>query len=320
MFLIKKKNFIVISLTFLILIGLSIAIKYSLKSTYPDYIVWGNGRIESDEVAISSKFGGEIESIYVDEGSDVKKGQLLAKIDSSSMEAKLNSLKKQSQQILDEIDVIEAEIKSVESDIRFYKKELARIEELLARDFATEADYDEKINLVERSEAAFATKKAQKKSLNSSYKSILAEVQSLQIDIEDMSIYSPTDGFVLYRVAEVGEVIRPSGRMFIIVNPDELFMTVYINQMLVGKVRVGDEAIIKLDALPDKSFGSSVTFISEEAEFTPKEVETYKERQKLVFRARLKPNSNKERFVKVGMPGYGFVKLDNSREWPKGIR
>lgn len=320
MFLIKKKNFIVISLTLFILIGLSIAIKYSLKSTYPDYIVWGNGRIESDEIAISSKFGGEIESIYVDEGDNVKLGQLLAKVDSSSMEAKLNSLKKQSQQILDEVDVVRAEIQSAESDIRFYKKELARVKKLLARDFATEADYDEKINLLERSEAALATKKAQEKSLNSSYKSLLAEIQSLQIDIEDMSIYSPTDGFVLYRVAEVGEVIQPSGRMFIIVNPDELFMTVYINQMLVGKVRVGDEAVIKLDALPDKSFDARVTFISEEAEFTPKEVETYQERQKLVFRAKLRPDDNKERFVKVGMPGYGFVKLDKSKEWPSEIR
>lgn len=274
-----------------------------------DRIINGNGRIEAREVAVSAKFGGRIIQLDANEGDSVKKEQILAIIDSRSLEADIEAQKAKSNEILKQILVVDAEIKAVNSDIKFYKKELERTKTLIKQNFSSQLELDKNNNNLDKAEAKLSSLEANKKSLQASYKSLLALIKAQEINLSDMKIYSPINGVILYKLVENGEMISNNGRLYIMYNPDDLYMTIYMPSEKAGQIKLGDKAEIKLDAYPNKSFPATVTFIADNAEFTPKEVETQKERQKLVFRVKLTLDNNSSREAKPGMPGDGYVEI-----------
>ncbi|MFC1659324.1 HlyD family secretion protein [Pseudomonadota bacterium] len=315
-----RKRFVYIFASLVVLtLLLIILIQYQTKKDLPNYIIYGNGRVEGRETQIATKFTGSVEEVFAEEGEEVKENQVLTRMDTRSMRAKLESMKSQANQILKEIETVDAEIELINSDIKLHSKDIKRIEKLIKDDFASEAQYDKKLNMLEKSKASLIGAKAKKEALENSHKSILSDIESLQINIDDMTIYAPSDGLITYRLAELGEVLQPGEPVFVMINPDELYMTLYANQLKSGKVRIRDKGIIKVDAFPDKVFDAYVSFISSEAEFTPKEVETRTERQKLVFRLKLNVEDNSERLLKIGMPGMGYIKIDDDKPWPKEI-
>ena len=253
--------------------------------------------------------------ILADEGDYVQKGQLLAVIDSRSLESDINAQKAKLDEINKNIKAIEAEIKATESDIKFSKKELDRTKILIQQNFASELELDRNNNLLEKTEAKLASLKANKNSMKATYKSLQASIKTMEINLSDMKIYAPTNGVILYRLAENGEMLANGGKIFIMYNPDDLYMTIYMSSDLAGQVKLGEDAKIKLDAYKNKIFDAKVSFVAENAEFTPKEVETQKEREKLVFRVKLTLDNNSTREAKPGMPGEGYIKLNSNKSW-----
>lgn len=272
-------------------------------------IIKGNGRIEGREVAISAKFGGKIVNLNVNEGDKIKEDQLLAVIDSRSLEAEIEAQKAKENEILKQISAVDAEIKATKSDIKFYEKEVQRTKTLMKKNFASQLELDKNTNALDKVKAKLNALYANKKSLQASRESLLAAIKAQEINLSDMKIYSPINGVILYKLVENGEMVANGGRMFIMYNPDDLYMTIYMPAEKAGQIKLGDKATIKLDAYPDKSFPATVTFVAENAEFTPKEVETQKERQKLVFRVKLSLDSNLNREAKPGMPGDGYIEI-----------
>lgn len=316
----KKNKRLFYSIAFLIIaIVAGFFIYKKVKSNVDSYILKGNGRIEGREIAVSTKFAGKLLEIKVDEGDEVKKGQLLAEIDSRSMAANIESQKAKSDEILKQVAATDAEIKATRSDINFFRKEVARTKTLIKQNFSSQLELDKNVNYLDKSEAKLISLEANKKALQASHKALLSSIKSQEIDLNDMKIYSPSDGVILYKLVEDGEILGNGGKLFIMYNPDDLYMTVYMPSEKAGQVKLGENAIIKLDAYKDKTFPAKVTFVAENAEFTPKEVETQEERQKLVFRVKLTLDSNKSREAKPGMPGDGYIKLDSSKSWPAGL-
>ena len=274
-----------------------------------DNIITGNGRVEAREVAVSAKFGGKIVELKVNEGDYIKKDQLLAVIDSRALEADIEAQKAKSNEILKQISAVDAEIKATNSDITFYTKELNRTKALIKQNFASQLELDKNNNALDKTKAKLNSLIANKNSLQASYKSLLATIKSQEINLSDMKIYSPINGVVLYKLVENGEMISNGGRMFIMYNPDDLYMTIYMPSENAGQVKLGEKATVKLDAYKNKTFPATITFIADNAEFTPKEVETQKERQKLVFRVKLTFDNNSNREAKPGMPGDGYIEI-----------
>ena len=274
-----------------------------------DNIITGNGRVEAREVAVSAKFGGKIVELKVNEGDYVKKDQLLAVIDSRALEADIEAQKAKSNEILKQISAVDAEIKATNSDITFYTKELNRTKALIKQNFASQLELDKNNNALDKTKAKLNSLIANKNSLQASYKSLLATIKSQEINLSDMKIYSPINGVVLYKLVENGEMISNGSRMFIMYNPDDLYMTIYMPSENAGQVKLGEKATVKLDAYKNKTFPATITFIADNAEFTPKEVETQKERQKLVFRVKLTFDDNSNREAKPGMPGDGYIEI-----------
>ena len=133
-----------------------------------------------------------------------------------------------------------------------------------------------------------------------------------------------TDGGTGYRLAEPGEVLPAGGKVLTLLDLTDVYMTIFLPTSQVGRVNLGAEARIIFDAAPEYVVPASVSFVAPRAQFTPKEVETHSEREKLMFRVkvRIAPELLQQHIekVKTGVPGVAYVRLDPAAEWPQQLR
>src|SRR5208283_353749 len=141
--------------------------------------------------------------------------------------------------------------------------------------------------------------------------------------IEDATLKSPVRGRVLYRLAEVGEVLSSGGKALTLTNLNDVYMEIFLPSEQAARIKDGAEARLTFDALPGVAIAGYVSFVSPEAQFTPKQVETKSERDKLMFRVKIRvPEETVEPhidIVKTGMRGVGYVKLSDSATWPASL-
>ncbi len=147
-----------------------------------------------------------------------------------------------------------------------------------------------------------------------------ATVERIQADIQDSALKSPRDGRVQYRVPQPGEVVGAGGRVLTLVDLSDVYMTFFLPTAAVGRVALGTEVRLVLDAAPGYVIPARVSFIADVAQFTPKTVETASEREKLMFRVRAQiPVELLQKYitqVKTGLPGLAYVRLDPKEPWP----
>lgn len=141
-----------------------------------------------------------------------------------------------------------------------------------------------------------------------------------RFDIDDSALTAPRDGRVQYRVAQAGEVLAAGGKVLNLVDLGDVFMTFFVPETIAGKLALGSEVHIVLDAAPQYVIPAKVSFVASTAQFTPKTVETASERQKLMFRVKaqigrdlLQKNLTQ---IKTGLPGIAWLKLDGQAPWP----
>jgi HlyD family secretion protein len=140
------------------------------------------------------------------------------------------------------------------------------------------------------------------------------------VRIEDAVLKSPVKGRVLYRLAEPGEVVGLGGKVLTLINLNDVYMEIFLPAQEAARVKMGADARITLDVRPEYSAEAKVSYVSPEAQFTPKQVETRSERDKLMFRVKLKvPSEIVMPFIeriKTGVRGIGYVRLDDTVAWP----
>ena len=151
-----------------------------------------------------------------------------------------------------------------------------------------------------------------------------ATIARIEADIKDSQLKAPRDGRVQYRVAQPGEVLGAGGKVLNMVDLSDVYMTFFLPETVAGKVALGSEVRLVLDAAPGYVIPAQVSFVASVAQFTPKTVETAVERQKLMFRvkARIDPELLKKHLkqVKTGLPGMAWIKLDPQAEWPESLK
>jgi HlyD family secretion protein len=150
-----------------------------------------------------------------------------------------------------------------------------------------------------------------------------ARIEKIATEIKDSTLESPVRGRVLYRVAEPGEVLAAGGKVVTVLQLSDVYMTIYLPTEQAGRVIVGSEGRIVLDAAPDLVIPAAVSFVAPRSQFTPKEVETRTEREKLMFRVKVRIDpalldQHLEK-VKTGLPGVAYVRLDQSAAWPEHL-
>ena len=151
-----------------------------------------------------------------------------------------------------------------------------------------------------------------------------ARVERIGTDIADSTLTTPIRGRVLYRLAEPGEVLPAGGKVVTVLELSDVYMTIFLPTEEAGRTVIGSEGRIVLDAASYLVIPAAVSFVAPRAQFTPKEVETRAEREKLMFRVKVRIDPellarNSEK-VKTGLPGVAYVRLDPRAEWPEFLR
>ncbi|RBP32662.1 HlyD family secretion protein [Marinobacter pelagius] len=289
-----------------------------------EHIASGNGRIEATEVDIATRIPGRLESFSVAEGDLIEAGHPVAKMDTDELEARLAAAEANLNQARASKRLAEAIVKQRESELRLARAELARFESLMDKGHVSREQFDQAQTKAETAAAALQAAKVQVASATSGIEAARASIREIQSTIDDSHLKSPVGGRVLYRLAEPGEVLAAGGKIATVLDVTDVYMTIFLPTSQAGKVRVGSEARIVLDALPDYVIPAEVSFVAAEAQFTPKAVETRSEREKLMFRIRIRIDADllkayRDR-VKTGVPGVAYVLLDESQGWPDHLQ
>jgi HlyD family secretion protein len=293
------------------------------RGDVPEGIVKTNGRIEATEIDVSPKYAGRLESVMVNEGDDVKAGQVIARISSPEYQAQLRTAQANVLVASSTLASAEAKIVQAQADLTYATDDLARGKRLLDGGWLPKQQYDQRVNRLDSDQAAVTAAEKQREAAKSVVVAAQAEVDRINSIITDLTILSPRDGRVQYRIHRSGEVVNAGTRIFQILDLSDVYMTIYLPAAQAGKLTIGDEARLIVDAYPDSVIPAYVSFVATEAQFTPKTVETSTEREKLIFRVKLQvdPKVLVKYYtrVKTGMRGMGFVRLDPAVSWPPNL-
>ncbi|WP_248806666.1 HlyD family secretion protein [Pseudomonas sp. MWU13-2100] len=292
----------------------------SLHDRLPEGLGMGNGRLEATEVQIASKTPGRLAEVLVNEGDKVTQGQLLARIDTRTLEAQRNQAEAEVLRARENFAANQANVQLRQSELLLAGQELKRFRELAQRGFASGQVIDQQQARYDTSSAALTAAKAQVSATNAAIGAAQAQVAQLTSEIDDSSLRAPLNGIIQLRLAEPGEVLGAGGRVLLLIDPNDQYMNLYLPASVVGRLTQGDDARVVLDALPEHPLPAKVAFVAAKSQFTPKEVETRDERQKLVFRVKLRlsePAAVPQ--AKPGMPGAGYVRT-SPMDWPANLK
>jgi len=293
------------------------------QSRLPDHIAAGNGRIEADEIHVATKSAGRVVEIAVDEGDMVERGQVLARMDTAELEAARAHAEAEVARARESVAAARAMIVQRESELRFAELELRRGLQLLERGNVAQQRVDELQSRRDAARAALDSAKAQLASAERAVDAAGAEMRRIETQIDDATLTAPRTGRVLYRLAEPGEVLAAGGRVVTLLDLTDVHMTIFLPTAQAGRVLIGNEARIVLEAYPQYVIPARVSFVSPQAQFTPREVETRSEREKLMFRVEVSvPRELLEQHldkVRTGLPGEAYVMLGTETDWPEWL-
>ncbi|NWG03713.1 MAG: efflux RND transporter periplasmic adaptor subunit [Syntrophaceae bacterium] len=294
-----------------------------------------SGMIEATEVDVGFKVAGRIVSLSVQEGDWVENKKVLAKLDDEDLrnrfelaKATLNSAQAKLSKLLagsrpEEIREAEAVLFQAKSDLENKQAHYERMKPLFERGVIPKDSLD-------NAEAGFKMAKANFQKATENYNLIKegprkediedakAQVEqaraSLKLAETQLSytvLHSPLSGVVLVKSGEVGEVVNPGTSILTLADLENVWLKAYIPETDLGKVKWGQEVIVTTDLKPKKEYKGKISFISSQAEFTPKSIQTEKERVTLVYRIKVDiPNPDRE--LKPGMPADGRILLTSS--------
>ena len=312
----------------------------------------GNGRIEAVEIDVATRSAGRIKEILVNEGDFVKTGQILARMYTDQLEAQRRQAEAQLRRAIISIDTAKSLVAQREAEraaavavvaqrnaqLSAAERRLARSEQLVKTNTVSRQILDDDRATAEgaraavgaaqaqlaASEAGISSAKAMVVDAEAAVDAARATIESISADINDSTLKAPRDGRVQYRVAQLGEVLSAGGRVLNLVDLADVYMTFFLPTAQAGRVSLGSEVRLVLDAAPQYVIPAKITYVADVAQFTPKTVETEEERQKLMFRvkAQVSPELLQKyiQHVKTGLPGTAYVRLDPQTEWPPGLQ
>ena len=277
----KKKLRWLILVAVLIISAASAAIFIIQKAMENTKAIKVSGNIEGNDVRISFRVTGQIEQLLADEGMIIKTGDVVAKLNTDELskikaEAAASLKLSEYQYELDKIDYIRAENLFQAGAISAQKRDTAK----------TKMDTD----------------KANVDQLHAQL-----ELADTRLGFADLA--SPLNGFILVKSAEEGEVVQTGAPVFTAVDLNDIWVTAYINETDLGRVKLNQEAYVMTDSYRNKKYKGWVSYISQQTEFTPKYIQTTEERVKYVYRIKVRVD-NASLDLKPGMPADAYIKVN----------
>lgn len=326
--------------------------QYSQSPRLPDGFARSNGRIEAVEIDIATKIAGRLKEVFVDEGDFVTAGQTVAQMDTEVLVAQMHEATADHRRAKIAVEAAMSSVQQRESEkaaalavvaqrkaeLDLARKQRDRVDKLAMSGAVTAEERDERhaayfsaeaaLKTAEANvsaiDAAIATAKSQVTQAEADVDATQSRIERLQADIEDCTLKAPRDGRVQYRIAQPEEVLGAGGKVLNMVDLGDVYMTFFLPTAEAGRVQMGTEVHLVMDAAPQYVIPAKVSYVADVAQFTPKTVETSEEREKLMFRvkARIAPDLLKKyiKSVKTGLPGRAYVKLAPDAEWPADLQ
>ncbi len=289
----------------------------------PEGFVVGNGRTEAVEVDITSKFGGRVEQILGKEGDTVELNQELVRFDTQELAAQLRRTQAEVRRTEQERHFAIAVIAQRNSELSLAEKDVARSKGLYENDSISLERLQRDETAVETAKATLAAARAQLSNTEAGIEAAIANSELIKTQLDDSILRAPINGQVLYRLAEPGEVLPAGGKVLTVLDPTDISMTLFLPTQEAARVAVGAEARVVLEGM-EVVIPAKVSFVAPQAQFTPKEVETRTEREKLMFRLKVQLDAGflktHAALAKTGIPGVAYIRLDAHAAWPASLQ
>lgn len=291
-----------------------------------------SGNIEAHESLVSFKVQGRIAALPVEEGQEVRQGDLLARLENADFKQKVRIDEaavrvREANLALTLAGTREQEVKAsqqsmldAQADLHQKKLDSERAQRLYAKDEVSTQDRDLAATALKRAQAVYqaaqqryneAVEGSRKEDIDIARANLSEADASLglsQVNLGYTTLLAPSAGVITVREAELGEVVSPGTPVVTLADLDHIWLRAYIAETDLGRIHWGQDATITTDTYPAKKYHGRVSFISSSAEFTPKSVQTYKERVTLVYRIKIDiDNPNHE--LKPGMPADAHIEL-----------
>lgn len=312
-------------------IGATALWKFAPWAARPDEgTVFASGTVDATEIAASFRVPGILIKRPVDEGSRVKPGELLAALDERETVARLHQTEAAQQaaqaRLKDmqqgyrpqEIAEARAQAEQARANLSNLQEEARRSEALFRGGATSQQRRDKDRTAAEVAAQQLSAVQERLKLLQSGYRpetinaaraqlgEAQAAVEAASVARADLQIKSTVDGVVTRTHAEVGETLGAGRPVVTVTDISRPWVRVYIPENQIGKVRLGAAAKVKVDTFPDRKFDGRVSYVSSQAEFTPKNVQTQEERVKLVFAVNV-TLENRDGTLKPGMPADVYI-------------
>lgn len=295
----------------------------SMQRTVPPGIAFGNGRIEADEIAIATKYPARVAEILFQEGDLVKSGQVLARMDTSEVEASEKAAAAKVAQLEKDRESAQSAVGQKQAQLDLAVSELKRGETLVAKDAVSRQRVEQLQAMQQTAQEALASANSQVSAADAAIKSAQSEQERWQQQIADATLVAPKTGRILYKLGDVGETLPAGGQVATLLDLTNVYMTLFLPSTAAGRVAVGEPGRILVDAAPDRPIPGNVTFVSPQAQFTPKQVEVASERERMMFRVKVRiPPALVEQYVtkvKTGVTGVAYVRTDSNAQWPSWL-
>ncbi|MGA7618956.1 HlyD family secretion protein [Candidatus Binatus sp.] len=315
----------IVLLVVVLMLGAGAWAAYSLlfKHGGPTDSLLVSGDIEAHESVLSFKtVQSRIVELPFDEGQWVKAGTLLARLEDHDYqqqvvvdEAALLVQQRQLAFALRNLEAAKRTVTSDQADVWEKTIDYQRAQELWQSNVAPTQTRDLAETALKQSRAALLRDQALRAAAEESIGVAQANIKNAQesltlarIILGYTTLYAPFSGVILVRNAELGEDVQPGTPVFTLADLDHVWLRAYVNETDIGRVRFGQAALITTDSYPGQKYVGRISMISENAEFTPKSVETHAERVTLVYRIRI-DIENQSHELKPGMPADATIEL-----------
>jgi len=296
-----------------------------------------SGNIEAHESLVSFKVPGRIVELPVEEGQQVEQGALLARIEDADTRQKVRideaSVRVRESDLAltlagtreQEVKASQQTMKDAQADLDQKKLDNDRAKQLYSKDEISAQDRDLAATALKRAEAIFkAAQQRTNEAIEGSRKEDIAIAQAnlneahenlglSQVNLSYAILHAPSSGVITVRQVELGEVVAPGSPVVTLADLDHIWLRAYIAETDLGRIRWGQDATVTTDTYPGKQYHGRISFISSVAEFTPKSVQTFKERVTLVYRIKIDID-NPSHELKPGMPADARIALNTGTQ------
>ena len=320
--------------------------QFAVDKSAQDFVS-SNGRLEATEIKVAAKMAGRVDKILVNEGDLVQQNDVLAVMELTALQAQLLQAQAEAARAVSAKEAAIAQVAQRSADIavadavllqraseqNLAQKTTERSQALLKERATSAQEADNDQARLTNAKALVTVAKAQILTAHAALRAATSQVTQAQAniaatdaavariksDLADGVLRAPRSGRVQFRVVQPGEVVGNGGVVLSLVDLNDVYMTFFLPSALAGKIAVGADVRLVLDAASNYVIPAKISFVASVAQFTPKMVETQNEREKMVFRvkARISPELLIQHIaqVKTGLPGMAYVQLNPNAAW-----